>query len=262
MLISAVEGNCMPIDNICNLASWFEEKQSELPQCSGVSVSSGMLIEILEKLGHPRGSEIKQKLQKEWFNSVVSEKRNTLHKIAALNGLCSLYSCGRGLLQSKYRETKDIGAVNDLISLMFQMLNAGRDTGLQNICSWEVGRLFSVHSLQQEDDVSVPVNYSYLNEKSVLKPLMKMILTYIDKESNEEPKHVQSSLTALGGTFPRALPPLNWMAVLTPFLQQSENSSLAEAALNIAVNQAKNSPYATNILSSYCCPPLFHTLPV
>ncbi|GFY42098.1 uncharacterized protein TNIN_274901 [Trichonephila inaurata madagascariensis] len=249
MLISAVEGNCMPIDNICNLASWFEEKQSELPQCSGVSVSSGMLIEILEKLGHPRGSEIKQKLQKEWFNTIVSEKRNTLHKIAALNGLCSLYSCGRGLLQSKYRETKDIGAVNDLISLMFQMLNAGRDTGLQNICSWEVGRLFSVHSLQQEDDVSVPVNYSYLNEKSVLKPLMKMILTYIDKESNEESKHVLSKFDPWRNVF-LTLPPLKF------------DSSLAEAALNIAVNQAKSSPYATNILSSYCCPPLFHTLPI
>ncbi|GFT46204.1 focadhesin [Nephila pilipes] len=262
MIISAVEGNCMPMDNICNLASWFEEKQSELPQCSGVSVSSGMLIETLEKFGHPRGSEIKQKLQKEWFNTVVSEKKNTLHRIAALNGLCSLYSCGRGLLQSKNRETKDIVAVNDLVSLMFQMLNAGRDTGLQNICSWEVGRLFSVHSLQQEAEVSVPANYSYLNEKSVLKPLMKAILTYIDKESNEESQYILSSLVALGGAFPRALPPLNWIAILSPFLQQSENSALAEAALNVAVNQAKGSPYATNILSSYCCPPLFHTLPV
>lgn len=262
MIISAVEGNCMPIDNISNLASWFEEKQSKLPQCSGVSVSSGMLIEILEKLGHSKGSEIKQKLQKEWFNTVVSEKKNTLHRIAALNGLCSLYSCGRGLLQSKYRETKDIVSVNDLVSLIFQMLNAGRDTGLQNICSWEVGRLYSVHSLQQEDELSVPVNYSYLNEMSVLKPLMKMILTYIDKESNEEPQHIFSSLIALGGTFPRPLPPLNWISVLTPFLQQSENSSLAEAALNIAVSQAKGSPYAITILSSYCCPPLFHTLPV
>ncbi|XP_055939609.1 focadhesin-like isoform X2 [Argiope bruennichi] len=265
MMISAVEGSCMPIENICNLASWFEEKQAELPQCSGVSISSGLLIEALEKLGNPLGSEIKQKLQKEWFNTVVSEKRNTLHRIAALNGLCALYSSGRGLLQSKTREGADMTAVNDLVSLMFQMLNASRDTGLQNISSWEVGRLYSVHSLQQESQESVPANYSYLNEKSVLKPLIKNILSYrntTDEETKQNDLQILSSLTALVGTFSKPLPPLNWSIVLSPFLQQTENPFLIEAALNIALNQAKGSPYATNLLSLYCCPPLYHTLPV
>ncbi|GIY37033.1 focadhesin [Caerostris darwini] len=262
MIVSAVDGSCMPIDNISNLATWFEEHQSELPQCSGVSVSLGILIEALERLGNSLGSEIKQKLQKEWFNTVVSEKRNTLHRIAALNGLCSLFSCGRGLLQNKIKENTDMSALNELVSVMFQMLNASRDTGLQNICSWEVGRLFSVHSLQQETEVSVPGNYSYLNEKSVLKPLMKAILTYNDKnEEKLDSNQILTSLEALSGSYPRALPPLNWIAVLTPFLQQVEDSSLTEAALNIAVHQAKGSPCAINLLSSYCCPPLFHTLP-
>ncbi|KAF8791672.1 Focadhesin like protein [Argiope bruennichi] len=40
------------------------------------------------------------------------------------------------------------------------------------------------------------------------------------------------------------------------------NPFLIEAALNIALNQAKGSPYATNLLSLYCCPPLYHTLPI
>lgn len=46
--------------------------------------------------------------------------------------------------------TESVSALNDLLPVMFQILSATRDTGLQSICSWEVGRLFAVHSNQQQ----------------------------------------------------------------------------------------------------------------
>ncbi|KAG8200975.1 hypothetical protein JTE90_021439 [Oedothorax gibbosus] len=263
MMISAADGSCTSVDSILNLSSWFSEKQDKLPQCSGVSVSSGMLVEALERYGHSSGFESKQDLQKKWFSIITSKEKPTLQKIAALNGLTSLYSCGRGLLQPKHKE-KDVNksAINDLISIMFQTLNASKDTGMQKICSWEVGRLYAVNSFQEESDVTVPSNYSYLGDQSILKPLVKLLLSnQCPEESKSDPAHITACLTALGGAFERPMPPLNWVTLLTPHLQQNDDSILNEKALNIAVNQAKGSPYATNLLSSYCCPPLFHTLP-
>lgn len=59
------------------------------------------------------------------------------------------------LFQVKSQPASDsISALNDLLPVMFQILSATRDTGLQSICSWEVGRLFAVHSNQQQTESS------------------------------------------------------------------------------------------------------------
>lgn len=49
---------------------------------------------------------------------------------------------------------ESLSALNDLVPVMFQILNAPRDTGLQSICSWEIGRLFAVNSNQQQVESS------------------------------------------------------------------------------------------------------------
>ncbi|XP_054719746.1 focadhesin-like [Uloborus diversus] len=262
MMISATEGSCMPLQNVQNLASWFTDLRSNVQQCSGISVSCGLLIEALERFGHAQGPELKQKLLKEWFNILSSEKKPTLHRIAALNGLCSLFSHGRGLVQVKVQSSADsLLALNELIPLMFQVLSAARDTGLQNICSWEVGRLYAVHSNQQQSESSVSSSYFYLNEKSVLKPVMNLVLDgHQTDETKPKPHHLSTCLQALGAPFTRPLPPINWVTVLTPFLQGDEGNDVMEAALRLAVHQASGSTYAQNLISSYCNPPLIHSL--
>ncbi|XP_035213180.1 focadhesin-like isoform X2 [Stegodyphus dumicola] len=262
MMVSASEGSCLPIEDVEHLASWFNDQRFDSPQCSGISVSCGILIEALERFGHGKGAEMKKKVQKDWLNTLTNEKRPTLHRIAALNGLCTLYSGGRGLMQIKSKATAgSLTALNDLVPLMFQILNAPRDTGLQNICSWEVGRLFSVNCSQQQVESTVSSSYSHLSEKSILKPVLNIILDgHKDDESDVKFFHVLACLSALGDPFPRPLPPLNWVTVLTPYLQM-KNEAVLEAALKIAVNQASGSPHALNLISSYCNPPLIHTLP-
>ena len=52
-------------------------------QCSGISVSLGMLIEAFERFGHSEGAEMKQKVLKGWFNTVTSEVKLN-HKMLLL----------------------------------------------------------------------------------------------------------------------------------------------------------------------------------
>ncbi|XP_042899140.1 focadhesin isoform X1 [Parasteatoda tepidariorum] len=260
MMIAAADGSCMNVESIESLAKWFEDKQADLPQCSGTSVALGILIEALERFGCSLGQNLKEKLQKDWFNTLSSEKKQTLHRIAALNGLCALYSCGRGLLLAKSKISNVNNMMNDLISLMFQLLNATRDTGLQTVCSWEVGRLFSVHSFNQESEESVPSSYHYLNEKSTLRFLMKTIIDNASDEEHVSECHQLTCLRSLKKEFSRPLPPLNWMLVLSPLLVNKEDHAIVETVLSVLIYQSKSSAHAANLLASYCSPPLIHSL--
>ena len=80
------------------------------------------------------------------------------------------------LFQVKSQPTAaSVTALNDLLPVMFQILSATRDTGLQSICSWEVGRLFAVHANQQQVESSGMCFLAFF----LFFPLIKLQLLFI-----------------------------------------------------------------------------------
>ena len=69
---------------------------------------------------------------------------------------------------------------------------------------------------------SVPGNYNYLDDKSILKPIVRFLLDVGKTDADAiEMRLVASTLRALAQGTSQALPPLNWAALLSPLMRLS-----------------------------------------
>lgn len=262
MMISGTSSNSVDLQDVVELMDWFDQKRIETPQCEGTATSLGILVDALQRLGHSNGSDTRARLFKEWAQVAASEKRPTLNRLAALNGLCALFSAGLGLTQiNSELSTGNVQAgLNDLVQFMFKLLEAVRDNGLQCVSSWLLGHLFSTHAGQQQDVSVVPSSYSYLSETSIIKPLVNFIADATENGNFQHRKHFVLCLKALAQNFARPLPPLNWIAFLSSPMQKAHGTEIADICLELAMYQMCGSSNAVSLLASYIVPPAVHGL--
>ncbi len=75
--------------------------------------------------------------------------------------------------------------------------------------------------------IAVPVNYQYLSETSILRPLVDTLVTAGKLGAPSIPKHdVTVVLRTLINGPSQPLPPLNWAAVLSPLLRVSYGQNI------------------------------------
>ncbi|CAN7937752.1 unnamed protein product [Ixodes hexagonus] len=259
ILICSAASTLLTIENVEELFLWFEKRRQEHPQCAGTSMSLGLLVHTMVEMNHSKGDILHSSLLSHWLSIVASESQPTLSRLAAIKGLCVLLTGGRVLLMNTEEPsastTKGLRQASELLT---SLLNVSKDTGLMNCSAWILGQLHITLSGQTQSTSSVPASYAYLGDQSVLRPLTNFVSAAVKSGSLNAQGF--ACLEALKQDFPRALPPFNWISLLTPILKDTEDADLATLILDVAIRNSISSLSMGSFLASCASLPMLHTL--
>lgn len=259
VVCSAAQG-LLSLSSVEELLLWFEKRRQEDPQCQGTALSVGLLVRTLVDKKHPKGPLLWSSLLPHWVETMLAQNHPTLGRLAALRGLSMMLGANNQLMvgieaadehQSERRQVQE-----QLVRLLSR--SSARDVALAGCAAWTVGQLSAGSHTGSAS--SVPLSYSYLGEASVLRPLVDFLAASIKTGSWNG--RVKASLRALDQDLGRALPPLNWTALLAPLLRDCPSETgLPDLVLGVALRSASSSPAMAALLATCAAPPLLHSLP-
>ncbi|XP_077535425.1 focadhesin isoform X2 [Haemaphysalis longicornis] len=262
--------NLLSLSNVEELLLWFEKRRQEQPQCQGTAMSVGLLVRTLVERAHPKGPLLWASLASHWTATVLSQSQPTLSRLAALRGLCMMV-LGAQVLLGSANSSEESGAGGEQTGeterrqLQEQLLrlvsrSSPQEAPLASCAAWALGQLTGGSNAQaaRSGATSAPSTYGYLGEASILKPLVNFMASSIKTESWGA--RLGACLSVLDQDFGRALPPLNWTALLGPLLRLGPVSH-AEQAVSAALRGAPSSPAMAAFLVACATPPLLHSLP-
>uniref|UniRef100_A0A8C7M2R3 DUF3730 domain-containing protein n=1 Tax=Oncorhynchus mykiss TaxID=8022 RepID=A0A8C7M2R3_ONCMY len=226
------------------LRSMTEESQ----QTPGFSLALGVVVHGLSSCGHGKAEDIQPRLLDAWIKILLAEGCPTMQRLAAVNGLVALVGSETGILQVSLPTCSAIITFSGAI-------------GLQSNSACLVGHLH-LSSTSLSLSLSVPQDFSYLPEKSVIRSVVDF-LTEAGKKGPEfaHPSLVKtalSSLATVGGSY--QYPPVNWSAILSPLMRLNFGEVVQHQCIELASNQAQSSQSASLFLGVWLSPPLVHSL--
>ncbi|KAK3602758.1 hypothetical protein CHS0354_027755 [Potamilus streckersoni] len=261
---SAFTSNILPLEQVNTVVQTLQQAHLNNPQNTGLCLSLGMLCYSLSKAGHPTIGNLRQQVFAQWRKKIQSQDTSPLEKVALLNGLFALVGSERTLIPVKGSISLESGDISiaDVIELSSQIVTNGNDLGIQSNSAWMLGHLYLSACAVTENRASVPSNYSYLKESSLLRAIVDFALDAGRLGPEGVPcEQVKVILTALSkSAYQRALPPLNWAGLLSPLMRLNFGEEVKQLCLQIAVSQSTSAPTAAMFLSSWITPPLFNTL--
>lgn len=261
LVVCSAAQELLSLSSVEELLLWFEKRRQEDPQCQGTALSVGLLVRTLVEKKHPKGPLLWSSLLPHWVETMLAQNQPTLGRLAALRGLSMALGGANNMLmvgieeadehQSERRQVQE-----QLVRLLSR--SSARDVALAGCAAWTVGQLSAGSHARSAS--SVPLNYSYLGEASVLRPLVDFLSASVKAGSWN--CHTKACLEALNRDFGRALPPLNWTALLVPILRDCPSETgLPDLVLGVALRSASSSPAMATFLATCAAPPLLYSLP-
>ncbi|KAG2466847.1 FOCAD protein, partial [Polypterus senegalus] len=189
----------------------------------------------------------------------------TMQRLAALNGLVALVGSESSLIQLKLeagQSSQYQSRLNEVIRAITQVISFSGAIGLQSNASCLIGHLYLANSSSSQSRTSVPPDFGYLNEKSVV----RAFLDYIISAGKKGPEFIQPHLVkvALGPLSSvgksHQYPPVNWAAVLSPLIRLNFGEDVQQLCIELAVTQCQSSQTASMFLGMWLVPPLINSL--
>uniref|UniRef100_A0A8C7LXE4 DUF3730 domain-containing protein n=1 Tax=Oncorhynchus mykiss TaxID=8022 RepID=A0A8C7LXE4_ONCMY len=242
------------------LRSMTEESQ----QTPGFSLALGVVVHGLSSCGHGKAEDIQPRLLDAWIKILLAEvlerqpgqsKRLPMFQTSYLNN-------GPGILKNESEQSsQQQSRMNEVIRAITQIITFSGAIGLQSNSACLVGHLH-LSSTSLSLSLSVPQDFSYLPEKSVIRSVVDF-LTEAGKKGPEfaHPSLVKtalSSLATVGGSY--QYPPVNWSAILSPLMRLNFGEVVQHQCIELASNQAQSSQSASLFLGVWLSPPLVHSL--
>lgn len=143
-----------------------------------------------------------------------------------------------------------------IVKFLQQMVSSSEDVGLSSNTAWLLGHLFTASTTSSVSKTSVPSNYGYLSECSMLGPLFDFLVQAgkTGPHLNFSEKMVPAVLESLVSGPQVALPPVNWASVLSPLMRAKFGEETSQFCVKLAVNQAQSSSSLASFLSSLLNP--------
>ncbi|KAL3182664.1 hypothetical protein MRX96_034577 [Rhipicephalus microplus] len=262
LVVCSAAQELLSLSSVEELLLWFEKRRQEDPQCQGTALSVGLLVRTLVEKKHPKGPLLWSSLLPHWVETYAcTEPTNTgaagspagtFHGVGGgANNMLMVGIEAADEHQSERRQVQE-----QLVRLLSR--SSARDVALAGCGAWTVGQLSAGSHARSAS--SVPLNYSYLGEASVLRPLVDFLSASVKAGSWN--CHTKACLEALNRDFGRALPPLNWTALLVPILRDCPSETgLPDLVLGVALRSASSSPAMATFLATCAAPPLLYSLP-
>ncbi|XP_056225710.1 focadhesin isoform X1 [Seriola aureovittata] len=263
--VSAFSGGLIDAAKAEEVMNTLRTLTEESQQTPGFSLALGLVVHGLSLSGHGKAEDIHPRLLAAWIKILLTEGCPTMQRLAAVNGLVALVGSESYLIQLKSElelSSQQQSRLNEVIRAITQVITFSGAIGLQSNSACLMGHLHLAHMSTSHTHTAVPQDFSYLSEKSVLRPIIDFI-SEAGKKGRESsaPAVVRTALTPLasvGASF--QYPPINWSAVLSPLMRLSFGEEVQHQCVVLAASQAQSSQSASLFLGSWLSPPLVHSL--
>jgi len=223
-------------------------------EACGISLSLGLLLHGLVLCGHGGVIQMARQHGHDWRNVLENKDASELQKLSALNGIMGLLGSEQGLFIVDSSSSVNVfsSTGGSIIKYLQQIVSAPEHVGLSSNSAWLLGHLYTASTSSAVTKTSVPSNYSYLSEGSIL----RLLFDFLDKAGKTGPhlsfsgKIVPVVLESLVSGPQVALPPVNWVSVLGPIMRANFREEAGQLCIRLALNQAQSSSSLSSYLSS------------
>ncbi|XP_069818133.1 focadhesin [Dendropsophus ebraccatus] len=245
------------------LRSLTEQNQ----QTPGLALALGSIVHGLSVCGHGKAEDLNSRLLPAWVKILLAEGCPTMQRLAALNGLVALVGSESAVIQLKSEAIQSSlyqSKLNEVIKTITQIINFSGAIGLQTNAAWILGHLHLSSLSSSQSRTSVPPDFSYLPERSLIRALVDFLISAGKKGPEAIPsalvKVCVSSIAAAADTY--QYPPVNWAFILAPLMRLNFGDEIQKLCVQIAVTQAQTSPNAAVLLGMWVAPPLVYNINV
>ncbi|XP_031566041.1 focadhesin-like [Actinia tenebrosa] len=241
----------------------LKDLSSKNVEAVGMALSLGCLLHGLVTSGHAGVTDFVTQQLKLWETWIENEELPSLQQLAGVNGLMGLLGSEQALLQMDVSATDaeivGKGKSLSILKTLKSIISSPHDVGVAANIAWLLGHIYSAATSNSISKTSVPANYSYLPEKSILRAVFDFLLAAGKTGPHLHfSSHVINSVLVGLVTGPEvALPPVNWASVLGPIMRSSFGQETNRLCLQFAVTQAKSSSSLISFLSSWLSTALF-----
>jgi len=259
--VNAFHTGLLSADEAAECAGKIQKMSDKHPQASGVSLSFGLLLHGLVSCGHGGVVQLAKQHADVWRSVLENKDVPELQHLAALNGITGLLGSEQGMFLMDSATAVDVfpSTGGSMVKFLQQMVSSPEDVGLSSNTAWLLGHLFTASTSSAVSKTSVPSNYGYLSEGSVLRLLFDFLI-----QAGKTGPHLHFSgkvvpvvLESLVSGPQVALPPVNWASVLSPIMRAKFGEETSQLCIKLAVNQAQSSSSVSSFLSSLLAPAVF-----
>ncbi|MBN3321520.1 FOCAD protein, partial [Atractosteus spatula] len=249
-------------EEIMNNLRLMTEKSQQTP---GFALSLGITVHGLSACGHGKAEDFYIRLLGAWIKILLTEGCPTMQRLAAVNGLVALVGSESSLIQLKSesgQSPQQQSRLNEVIRAITQVITFSGAVGLQSNASCLVGHLHLANLSLGQTRTSVPPDFGYLSERSVI----RAAVDYLIEAGRKGPEHlhpklvnvVLGPLASVGSSF--QYPPVNWGGILSPLMRLNFGEEIQHHCIDVAVTQCQSSQSASMFLGMWLIPPLVNSL--
>ncbi|XP_077988625.1 focadhesin-like [Glandiceps talaboti] len=263
--VSACNSHYLSPDIAAFVLQKFQSLCEKYPQVSGIALSCGVLCCGLSAAGHTASNTVIENLFSQWIEQATTPEVSHLEQTAMLHGLVGLVSMettfvyvNTEIIMSSEMQTRQ----NKVVKSLSQVLTSSDDIGMRNSAAWLLAYLYMMSTTSKQSKSSVPSNYAYLPETSVLRATIDFLIT-AGKQGPETitPSMVEVAMESLiKNSKGVTLPPVNLAAILSPLPRMKYGVEVHHKCLKLAVNQCQGSSSASLFLQSWLTTSLFNSL--
>uniref|UniRef100_A0A674PCD4 Focadhesin n=1 Tax=Takifugu rubripes TaxID=31033 RepID=A0A674PCD4_TAKRU len=257
--VSAFSKGLLDASKAAEVMNTLRNLTEESQQTTGFSLALGMVVHGLSMCGHGKAEDIHPHLLASWMKILLAEGCPTMHRLAAVSGLVALVGSESCIIHISSQQQSRL---NEVIRAVTQVVTLSGAIGLQSNSACLLGHLYLAHMSNSCSHSSVPQDFSYLPEKSVI----RSVATFLTEAGKKGPDFVHpvlvktavTSLASVGAGF--QFPPVNWSVSLSPLMRLGFGEDVQHQCLVLAASQAHSSQSAALFLGSWVSPPLVHSL--
>lgn len=234
-------------------------------QTAGLSLALGNIVHGLAICGHGKAEDLNNRLLPAWIKILLAEGCPTMQRLAAVNGLVALVGSESGFIQLKseaIQSSQFQSKLNEVIRTVTQIITFSGVIGLQTNAAWLLGHLHLASFSSSQSRASVPPDFGYLNEKSVIRSAVDFIIEAGKKGPESFPCYqvnvLMEALAKCGESY--QYPPVNWASILSPLMRLNFGEDVQQHCIELAVTQAQSSQNAAMFLGMWVAPPLVYSL--
>ncbi|XP_069486861.1 focadhesin [Ambystoma mexicanum] len=234
-------------------------------QTAGLSLALGNIVHGLAVCGHGKAEDLNNRLLPAWIKILLAEGCPTMQRLAAVNGLIALVGSESTFIQLKSESIQSSqfqSKLNEVIRTITQIITFSGVIGLQTNAAWLLGHLHLASFSASQSRTSVPPDFGYLNEKSVIRAAIDLSIEAGKKGPESFPSHLvnvpMEALAKSGESY--QYPPVNWASILSPLMRLNFGEDIQMHCIELAVTQAQSSQNAAMFLGMWIAPPLVYSL--
>uniref|UniRef100_UPI00358E3842 focadhesin-like n=1 Tax=Myxine glutinosa TaxID=7769 RepID=UPI00358E3842 len=263
--VAAFDAGILPAEEAENIMSKLRMLVEKNQQSGGLSLSLGAVVSGLSCCGHGQAEELASRLFSAWTKLLLAESCPTMQRLAAANGLAGLAGMQNQFVQIQtelMQSTHVQQRVQETVRVVTQVISFSGAVGLQAIVAWLLGNLHLCSNSRTQASSAAPPNYSYLPETSVISPAVDLLIETGRRGAEAvtvgQVCVVLASLRA--GAACRPLPPLDWIAVLTPLFRLDLGVEVQQQCIQLLASQAAASKSAASMLTTLLTRPMLPSL--